>query len=258
MRGDADTLLIRVLALRGDLRLSFWRACLADPSLAVAEALDEVCVRAEAAEPRAAEAISALVQCAHEPDLRDALARLREEAAGRGLVSLDRLLRGERMGPPARSHESAPPKPLSGRGGRELSLGERKSLARRGSRDLVLALLRDPHPVVIERALASARLTEDDVVRLAAARPGYPEALRAIARSHWVKSARVRLTLVLHPATPLDVAAPMVVLLNRGELRRVLSSAGASAHVRALSAEYLERRPPSLARRARGGSEGSA
>lgn len=258
MPSSGEALLIRILAVRGELRVATWRACLVEPSEPLADALEEVCGRAERADPRAVEVIAALVQCAHEAALRDALTRLREEAAGRGLVALDRLLRGERLVGVAPARESTPPRPMTGQGGRELTLGERKSLARRGSRDRVLALLRDPHPVVIERALASSRLTEDDVVRLAAARPGYPEALRAIARSPWVKRARVRLALVLHPATPLDVAAPMIVLLHRGELRRVVASAGASDHVRALASEYLERRPPSLAHRSKGARDGSA
>ena len=68
--------------------------------------------------------------------------------------------------------------------GRPLTLGERKSLARRPDRAMLDRLLHDPHPDVIRRLLRNPRLTEDDVVRLAARRPGRPEVLvenRAVA-----------------------------------------------------------------------------
>ena len=51
--------------------------------------------------------------------------------------------------------------------------------------------------------------TEDDVIRLAAKRPNRPDVLVQIARSDkWMHRARVRLTLVLNPQTPPEVASP--------------------------------------------------
>ena len=71
------------------------------------------------------------------------------------------------------SHEDATPElgelrvPDFGRG-RPLTLGERKTLARRRDRQLLGRVLRDPHPDVIQVLLGNPALTEEDVVRLAA------------------------------------------------------------------------------------------
>jgi len=92
--------------------------------------------------------------------------------------------------------------------------------------------------------MTNPRLVEDDVVRLAARRPGHGEALTEIARSRWVRRPRVRIALVMNPATPLEVVARLVGLLLRPELDMAASSPGVAAPVRALCLEHLVRRPP--------------
>jgi hypothetical protein len=131
------------------------------------------------------------------------------------------------------------------REGRPLTLGERKSLARRPDRETLLRLFADPHPDVMRRLLGNPRVTEDDVVRLAARRPGRAELLAEIAReTRWVHRPRVRMALVMNPATPLEIAARIAGLLLRPELALVVASPGVPAPVRALCVEHLERRPP--------------
>jgi hypothetical protein len=129
--------------------------------------------------------------------------------------------------------------------GRPLSLGERKALARRTDRDTLARLLCDPHPDVIRRTLGNPKLTEDDVLRLAARRPCRPDVLLEITRAtRWVHRARIRMALVLNPDTPLETTAPLVGLLMRHELRLVATSPAVAPAVRALCLEHLERRPP--------------
>ena len=55
--------------------------------------------------------------------------------------------------------------------GRPLTLGERKSLARTHDRSLIQRVVRDPHPDVVRILLDNPSLTEEDVVRVCAARP---------------------------------------------------------------------------------------
>ena len=105
-------------------------------------------------------------------------------------------------------------------------------------------MLRDPHPDVIRRCLANPLLVEDDVVRLGARRPGRPEVLAQIARSSWVHRPRIRMTLVMNPATPLEVVVRLVGLLLRPELAMAARSPAVAAPVRAICLEHLERRPP--------------
>ena len=214
----------------------------------LARALDVICRRAEQAEEPAREVLLALVDALNAPASRDLLQRLREQAVGESLLSLERLVRNPIVGSP-RSHVM-PEDPEDDRipdygKGRQLTLGERKALARGHNRDMMARLLLDPHPEVIARLLKNPLLTEDDVVRLAAKRPSRSDVLAEIARCvRWIRRPRVRLTIILNPNTPVEIAGPIAGLLVHQELKLVAESSHVSPAVRALCIEYLERRPP--------------
>lgn len=220
---------------------------------ALAAVLDEVCERAEQASPDAREALLAVVDALNAEGMDDVVQRLREEAAGESLLALDRLIRpavpalaGQAKSgrPPGGTPTSRAKVPDDGKG-RPLTLGERKAMARRPDRETMQRLLADPHPAVIHRLLRNPRVLEDDVVRLAAKRPGRSDVLAEIARStKWVHRPRVRIALVMNPATPLEMAARIVGLLLRPELALVAGSPAVPAPVRAVCLEHLERRPP--------------
>jgi hypothetical protein len=209
-----------------------------------AQALDAVCERAEQAEAASREALFAIVDALNTEEMDSIVQRLREQAVGESLLALERLVRlplrpsrAESLG----KHATAVEAPQ----GRQLTLGERKSLARRPDRETMQRLLADSHPDVIRRVLRNPRITEDDVVRLAARRPGKSEVLAEIARStRWAHGPRVRMALVMNPATPCEIAARIAGLLLRPELGRVARSPGVPASVRAVCIEHLERRPP--------------
>ncbi|HEX7476312.1 MAG TPA: hypothetical protein VF331_00755 [Polyangiales bacterium] len=110
--------------------------------------------------------------------------------------------------------------------GRTVTLGERKSLARRRDRELISRVIRDPHPDVIRILLLNPRLTENDVLRLCARRPVASDALREVFRcQRWIVRYAIRLALILNPYTPLDVALQLTPLLHDQDLRRVLEAA---------------------------------
>lgn len=214
----------------------------------LAVALDGLCGRAEQAEENAREVLLSIVDALNVPTSEGLVQRLREEAAGASLLALERLVRT----PLARTgladaqpdHLREERAPDYGRG-RPLTLGERKSLARRPDRSMMDRLFTDPHPDVIRGLLRNPKVTEDDVVRLAARRPGRAEILAEVARSpKWVHRARIRLTLLLNPSTPLEIAAKVTGLLVRQELKLVAESTHVADGVRALCLEHLERRPP--------------
>jgi hypothetical protein len=109
--------------------------------------------------------------------------------------------------------------------GRSVTLGERKSLARRNDRNMIARVLRDPHPAVIRILLENPGLTELDVVRLCARRPIVPEIQREVFRNRrWIARYRVKTAVVLNPNTPLDVALQVAPHLNKQDLRRVVAS----------------------------------
>jgi hypothetical protein len=231
------------------LRVAYWRSQLADvPLPELARALDHVCHAAEQAEEPAREVLVSLVDALNAPSSAEIVQRLREEAAGESLLALERLVRHPQVASPRAAILPANPNddriPDYGRG-RTLTLGERKSLARRQDRDFLARLLLDPHPDVIRQLLRNPLMTEDDVIRLASKRPCRPDVLAEIARSvRWIHRARIRLSIILNPDTPVEIAGPIAGLLMRQELRLVAQATHVSPAVRALCLEHLERRPP--------------
>jgi hypothetical protein len=255
-RTRADALVRITLGLAdATLRGSYVASLLRDwPVEVVARTLDAVCERAEQAETGARETLIAIVDALNMDGMTDLVQRLREEAAGGSLLALERLTRHPMTAALPASGGTAPGRASEVRLGRELTLGERKSLARRPDRDLMQRLLGDPHPDVIGRCLRNPRIVEDDVVRLAAKRPGRPEVLAEIARSRWSLRSRVRIALVLNPATPQEMALRIAGLLLRPELELVARSPAAPAALRAMCREHLERRPPVAAAQGEGRS----
>lgn len=229
------------------LRASYLRSLLLRGDVAdLAPVLDLVCARAEQADVPAREALVALVDALNHETCSDVVQLLREEAQGAPFLSLERLVRQPVAVVEARDVGKPEDDRIPDYGkGRPLSLGERKSLARKPDRAMMERLLRDPHPDVIRMVLANPRVVEEDVLAVASRRPCRPDVLTELARQpRWVHRPRIRMALVLNPDTPLEVVAPMVGLLMRHELRLVATSPTVAPAVRALSLEHLERRPP--------------
>jgi len=132
--------------------------------------------------------------------------------------------------------------------GRPLTLGERKSLARTHDRALIQRVVRDPHPDVVRILLENPSLTEEDVIRICAARPNDPTVLHTVYRNRrWVVRYRPRNALVRNPDTPLDIALLLSPLLRRQELQEAATSSELAPAVRLSCKTILEMRTsPSL------------
>ena len=210
-----------------------------------ARLLDALAQQNEGAEPTAREAmLTVALVFAGLGDDDPTLDELRSEVAAQRLWSLARLLRkspaSPRRAPPAKNL----PVPDYGTG-RELTLGERRSLARRPDRKLFDKLLADPHPMVIRQLLVNPKITEDDVVRLATIRPARAEVMGEIARTYrWMRRSRVRMAMLMNPGAPAGIVMPLVSLCVRAELRIIVHSTDTSVALRATAHELLERRPP--------------
>lgn len=125
--------------------------------------------------------------------------------------------------------------------GRAVTLGERKSLARRRDRELIARVLRDPHPHVIRILLLNPCLTESDVLRLCARRPVAGDALREVFQSaRWIVRYPIKVALVLNPYTPLDVALQLAPLLHAQDLRRVLEASDLDSELHAACSRRAE------------------
>jgi len=214
------------------------------PNGRAARELERLCEASERSDPEARETVLALALLfARHGDLAFVHA-LRRCAEAEHLLSLGRLLR--RAPAPPRSVPPPEVAPVPDYGtGRELTVGERRSLARAPNRKAFEKLLIDPHPLVIRQLLENPRLTEDDVVRIVARRPVRPEAITAIARSErWLKRPRVRLAILLNPGSPPAVAMPLLAACTRQELLEILHGTDTSKVLRVTARELFARRPP--------------
>ena len=118
--------------------------------------------------------------------------------------------------------------------GRKLTLGERKSLARKRDRNLLARVLRDPDPDVIRILLGNPALVEEDIVRLCARRPVKAKVLvEVFLNQRWVLRYRVRLALALNPHTPEHVVLQLVPHLAPSDLRELAHCSHTSERVRA-------------------------
>lgn len=140
--------------------------------------------------------------------------------------------------PPPPGTPKAAPMP----GDRELTLGEKKSLARGRRREVLDRLLRDPDVSIIRILLGNPRITEADVVRLAARRPTTADVQRAIlASERFIARYSVKRALVFNPFTPSDMAARLVVLLARPDIEAVANDLSLGEAVRGAARELLGR-----------------
>jgi hypothetical protein len=206
-----------------------------------ADVLTVVLARAEQREKRYAVMllrVSLALEAPELADLRRAIARI---ALVREQRALARFLAAEPRDESAASDEVEEDErdhPRSYEAGRPLSLGERKTLARKRDRDLLARVLRDPHPDVVRIVLDNPALTEIDVVRLCARRPISKEALLQVFRhTRWVVRYRVRRALALNPHTPEAVALQLLPHLTPEDRKEVQRSGDVSERVRAACAE---------------------
>jgi hypothetical protein len=141
--------------------------------------------------------------------------------------------------PPTLSKQLGPERPLRP-ADRPLTLGERKALARTHRREKLTLLVRDPHPHVVAILLDNPHVTEQDIVRMAAARPAVPESLAAIA-SHprWSVRHAVKRALVLNRATPLADAIRIATTLRSPELVELAQDASLAEPLRRHASEIL-------------------
>jgi hypothetical protein len=223
------------------LRIGWLRDHLAEiPVADAARQLNALCEESERSNPDAREAHLALALAVISLGECATVDALRKVAQTARLFSLERMLRRG----PAPLAAQEPSVPDYG-AGRELTLGERKSLARRPNRQSFEKLLGDPHPLVIRQLLKNSKLVENDVVKLVTRRPLAPAVIQEIAQAPtWLCRRRVRMSILLNPGSPASVTMPLLGVSTRTELREIVASTDAAVVLRATALELLERRPP--------------
>jgi hypothetical protein len=110
-----------------------------------------------------------------------------------------------------------------------LSVPEKIRLAMTGDKEARAILIKDSNKQVQEAVLDNQRITEHEIVPLAASRLTADEVLRKIAENrNWMKSYQVRLGLVNNPKTPLPISLKIVDTLTLADLKRLGKNKGVS------------------------------
>ena len=106
----------------------------------------------------------------------------------------------------------------------ELSLGERKWIARLHNRESLQRLARDPHPDVVRHILKNPKMIERDILLVAAARPGKKEVFELIVEyPKWLASPAVRMALCFNPYCPTRIGVCLAPTLSLKELKELSS-----------------------------------
>jgi len=122
-------------------------------------------------------------------------------------------------------------------------VGLRISLARQPVAKVLDRLLFDPDARVVRTILGNPRLTEAEVVKLAASRRAAPEVLEVIAQDdRWIARYLVKVALANNPATPSRVVLGLLPYLLHQDLR-ALAEGSSRAKVREQASNLLSQRP---------------
>ena len=105
---------------------------------------------------------------------------------------------------------------------KDLTLGERKSLAKTLRLEVLKKLLKEQDPAVIRTVLVNPRMTEADVLKIASLQPTSPAVLEEIARSpKWIARYRVKKALTFNPYCPPSLALYFLKFMVSRDLREI-------------------------------------
>src|SRR3989338_1866699 len=107
----------------------------------------------------------------------------------------------------------------------EIPLGEKISMAKNAPRDLLLVLLYDKEPMVLETALWNPRLTEIDIITLMQKKNTVSSSLEVIAtHKKWKNRYQVRFYLTKNPKTPFSASVSLLENFLKQDLEILLSN----------------------------------
>ena len=125
----------------------------------------------------------------------------------------------------------------------ELRLGEKITLAKMATPPVLMLLLADPDPKVVEAALINPRLREEDLAQLVRAdMPSRPLLEGIVASSRWADRYALRLAIALHPRAPVALALGQLSSLTTKDLARIAEAPGLTPVVQAAAARVASSR----------------
>jgi hypothetical protein len=108
---------------------------------------------------------------------------------------------------------------------RDKPLGMRKALARKPDFNMLRRIARDQDHRVIGNLLNNSKLTESDVIRIAATRPTSPRVIEEIFNHpRWIARHSVKKAIVLNPYSPLSISLRLITYMRLQELAEICAS----------------------------------
>ncbi len=193
----------------------------------------------EIAPPALAEAMAKdrqlLLKC---PDLKEAL---KNNPALSG--ELKPLLSQMREGAPSKAVEGGPKKGLQ-QIIKELTVGQKLALAKRGNKEARMLLVKDPNEMIALEVVSNPRITDAEVLAIAQMREVSEKVLRAIASNKKYRANRLIVLSLLHnPKTPVGVSLGLgISFLSDKDLQDLIRNRDISGAVSRAAKAVLEKR----------------
>jgi hypothetical protein len=145
--------------------------------------------------------------------------------------------------PPPAKRLSDDENPYEDLGLRELSLGEKKSLARSRDRDFINRILHEQHPAVINILLQNPFLTIKEVIKIASKRPTNQQVLLTVYRHmKWINYYSVKKALVNNPYCPTQMALSLLHYLLEQDIADVAESQMLHPKIQEAAQDILEKK----------------
>jgi len=124
---------------------------------------------------------------------------------------------------------------------KDLTPGERKSLAKTLRTEILKKLLTEQDPSVVQTLLVNPRLTEIEVLKIASLQPTSPRILEEISRnSKWIARYRVKKALIYNPYCPPSLALYLLKFMVTSDLREIAQNGNLHLAVQEVAYQLLK------------------
>lgn len=206
----------------------------------IAAILQEFCNKASKKRRRYAEIIDSCLDISKMKETLglEKMSDIYMNAKKMGYDSVVRLL----MNPPPKGKKFSEYDFVEGQAVHDITLGQKRSLAKGLDKDLLDRIIYDEDPIVIKNILSNPRIIERDVLKIASKRPVKPAILKVISEStKWSSRYVVKRSLVLNPFTPTGIALGLMNTMQYKDLKLIASTGSLHDEIRSSAKDLLER-----------------
>jgi hypothetical protein len=126
-----------------------------------------------------------------------------------------------------------------------MTIVEKIKLATRGNKEARGILLRDSNKLVAVAAIRSPRITENEVIMMAANRAVNDDVLRVIYNNReWTKDYRVKLGLVKNPKTPMALSMKYLATLRESDVKDLARDRNVPSGIMQQAKKMMEKKSP--------------